>query len=127
MSTPPADRGFTLVETLATCAVAALAVALGASLLSGAGDPLPRAKETLLEGYAIARLAAMSDGPATLELRDGQLRVLDGRGATMSQRDWPTQVRATVLESGLTFDRLGQAPRTTVLLRYGPRTLEIVP
>ncbi len=75
----------------------------------------------------MARLVAVSDGPATLELRDGQLRVLDGRGATVSQRDWPAQVRATVLETGLAVDRLGQAHRTDVVLRYGPRTLQVAP
>ena len=127
MNAARAHHGLTLVETLATCAIAALAMALGASLLSGAGDPLPRAEETYLEAHALARLIATGDGPATLKLEGGQLIVRDGHGNPIIQRDWPDTVRAAALESGVEFDRFGHAGQQQIILRYGSRSVELAP
>ena len=127
MSSCPVHRGLTLVETLATCTIAALAMAMGASLLSGAGDPLPRAKETLLEAHAMARLIAVSDGPATLVLERNRLVVRDGHGEAIVQRDWPSGVGAAVLEDGLRIDRLGRVTGQSFVLRTGSRSLEVTP
>ena len=127
MNAARAHRGLTLVETLATCAIAALAMALGTSLLTGAGDPLPRAEEAYLEARSMARVIALSDGPAMLRLEDGQLVVRDGRGDPIAQRTWPTNIDSKELEAGLAFDRLGRTQQGSVVLRHGSRTRSVVP
>lgn len=120
-------RGFTLVETLATCAIAALAMAIGAALLTGAGDPLPRAEQTLLEAQAMARLVAVSDGPASMQLKGGRLIVRDGRGNAVIERAWPTEVRAAVLAEGVRMDRLGASDAPSIELVHGGRRVELAP
>lgn len=120
-------RSFTLVETLATCAIAALAMAIGAALLAGAGDPLPRAEQTFLEARAMARLVAISDGPASMQLEAGRLIVRDGRGNAVVEREWPTKVLATALTEGVRIDRLGQSEVIVVQLVHGERRVELSP
>lgn len=127
MSTSSVHRGFTLVETLATCAIAALAMAMGAALLAGAGDPLPRAEQTFLETRAMARLVAVSDGPATIRLEGGRLVVRDGHAYAVVERAWPTEVRAAALDQGVRVDRLGSLDNGTVALVHGERRVEMAP
>lgn len=127
MSQSSVHRGFTLVETLATCAIAALAMAIGAALLAGAGDPLPRAEQTLLEARAMARLVAVSDGPASMQLEAGRLIVRDGRGNAVVEREWPARVLATALTEGVRIDRLGQSEVIVVQLVHRERRVEISP
>ncbi|MCW5757966.1 MAG: prepilin-type N-terminal cleavage/methylation domain-containing protein [Phycisphaeraceae bacterium] len=127
MNGPAHHRGFTLVETLATCAIAALAMALGAALLTGAGDPLPRAEQTFLEAHAMARLVALSDGPATMRLEGGRLMVHDGQGNAVVEREWPAGVKAEALVFGVHFDRLGHSDAASVLLVHDGRRVEIAP
>ena len=120
-------RGFTLVETLATCAIAALAMAIGAALLTGAGDPLPRTEQTYLDARAMARLVAVSDGPASMQLEAGRLIVRDGRGNAVVEREWPTKVLATALTEGVRIDRLGASDAPSIELVHGGRRVEIAP
>ncbi len=127
MSPRRLHRGFTLVETLATCALAALAMALGAAALSGARDPLPRAEQTLLEVRAMARLVALSDGPATLRLEDGRLVVRDGHGRIGIEREWPDGVMIEGMDDGVRIDRLGRSDRARLILSIGDRRVELSP
>ena len=127
MTSRHAHRGFTLVETLATCAIAALAMAIGAALLTGAGDPLPRAEQTYLEARAMARLVAVSDGPASMQLEAGRLIVRDGRGNAVVEREWPARVLAAALTEGVRIDRLGASDAQSVELAHGGRRVEIAP
>ena len=127
MNSRHSHRGFTLVETLATCAIAALAMAIGAALLAGAGDPLPRAEQTFLEARAMARLVAVSDGPASMQLEAGRLIVRDGRGNAVVEREWPTKVLATALTEGVRIDRLGASDAPSIELVHGGRRVEIAP
>lgn len=120
-----AHRGFTLVETLATCAIAALAMAMSAALLAGAGDRLPRAEQTYLEARAMAKLIAISDGPATMQLEGGRLVVRDGQGNAIVEREWPTEVRAAALAEGVRIDRLGRLNTNALALMHGGRRVEI--
>lgn len=120
-------RGFTLVETLATCAIAALVMAIGAALLAGTGDPLPRAEQTYLEARAMARLVAVGDGPASMQLEAGRLIVRDGRGNAVVEREWPTKVLAAALTEGVRIDRFGQIEVIVVQLVHDERRLEIAP
>lgn len=118
-------RGFTLVETLATCAIAAFAMAIGAALLTGAGDPLPRAEQTFLEARAMARLVAVSNGPATMRIESDRLVVRDGHANAIVERDWPIDVRAAALEQAVRIDRLGTLEIDSITLVHGERRLEI--
>lgn len=118
-------RGLTLVETLATCAIATLAMTIGAALLTGAGDPLPRAEQTFLQARAIARLVAVSNGPATMRLEGGRLVVRDGHANAIVERDWPTAVRAAALDQAVRIDRLGAFDIETITLIHNERRLEI--
>lgn len=127
MTSPCFHRGFTLVETLATCAIAALAMAIGAALLTGAGDPLPRAEQTLLEARAMASLVAVSDGPASMRLEAGRLIVRDGRGNAVIERDWPAKVLAAALTDGIRIDRLGASDAPSVVLMHNGRRMELTP
>ena len=127
MTSRHAHRGFTLVETLATCAIAALAMAIGAALLTGAGDPLPRAEQTYLEARAMARLVAVSDGPASMQLEAGRLIVRDGRGNAVVEREWPARVLAAALTEGVRIDRLGASDAPSIELVHGGRRVEIAP
>ncbi|MEQ9097077.1 MAG: hypothetical protein RIE32_12525 [Phycisphaerales bacterium] len=127
MTSPCFHRGFTLVETLATCAIAALAMAIGAALLAGAGDPLPRAEQTYLEARAMARLVAVSDGPASMQLEGGRLIVRDGRGSAVVEREWPINVLATALTDGIRIDRLGASDAPSVVLMHNGRRMELAP
>lgn len=127
MSRSSVHPAFTLVETLATCAIAALAMAIGAALLTGAGDPLPRAEQTYLEARAMARLVAVSNGPATMRIEGGRLVVRDGHASVIVERDWPTAVRAAVLDQAVRIDRLGTPEIDTITLIHGERRLEIEP
>lgn len=127
MNAHSVHRGFTLVETLATCAIAALAMAIGAALLTGAGYPLPRAEQTYLEARAMARLVAVSDGPASMRLEAGRLIVRDGRGTTVVERKWPTNVLATALADGIRIDRLGASDAQSVVLMHNGRRMELAP
>ncbi|MEQ8845666.1 MAG: hypothetical protein RIB58_12510 [Phycisphaerales bacterium] len=120
-------RSFTLIETLATCAIAALAMAIGASLLAGASDPLPRAEQIYLEARAMARLVAVSDGPASIQLEGGRLLVRNGRGYAVIEREWPTEVRAAVLAEGVRIDRLGASDAPSIVLMHDGRRVEISP
>lgn len=127
MKSPRRHRGFTLVETLATCAIAALAMAIGAALLTGASDPLPRAEQTFLEARAMARLVAVSNGPATMRIEGGRLVVRDGHANAIVERDWPTAVRAAALDQAVRIDRLGTLEIDAITLIHGERRLEIEP
>ncbi len=127
MKDPRAHRGSSLVETLATCALVALAMAMGAALLAGAGDPIPRAEQTLLEVHGVARLVAMSDGPATIQLERGTLVVRDGRGDLVVERDWPEDVHSTALIESVRIDRHGRSEARSIRLVHGARRVEIVP
>lgn len=102
-------KGFTLIEMLATCALAALAMALGAMMLSGAGDPLPRAEQTFLEAHGMARLTALTNGPAMMVRRGTRLDVLDGHGTLAVSRSWPESVAIKGMPDGLHIDRLGRS------------------
>ncbi|MFI4883200.1 MAG: prepilin-type N-terminal cleavage/methylation domain-containing protein [Phycisphaerales bacterium JB064] len=127
MNAQSVHRGFTLVETLATCAIAALAMATGAALLTGAGDPLPRAEQTYLEARAMARLVAVSDGPASIRLEASRLIVRDGHGHAVVEREWPTEVRAEALSDGIRIDRLGASDAPSIELVHGGRRVELAP
>lgn len=120
-------RGFTLVETLATCAIAAIAMAIGAALLTGAVDPLSRAEQTFLEARTMARLVAVSNGPATMRIEGGRLVVRDGHANAIIARDWPTAVRAVALDQAVRIDRLGTFEFDAITLIHGERRLEIKP
>lgn len=120
-------RGFTLVETLATCAIVALAMAIGAALLTGAGDPLPRAEQTFLEARAMARIVAVSNGPATMRFEGGSLVVRDGRANAIIEREWPSSVRTTAPSQVVRIDRLGTFDIESITLIHGGRRLEIEP
>ena len=127
MNAHSVHRGFTLVETLATCAIAALAMAIGAGLLTGAGDPLPRAEQTYLEARAIARLVAVSNGPAGIRLEASRLVIRDGHGHAVVEREWPTGVRAEALSDGIRIDRLGASDAPSVVLIHNGRRMELAP
>ena len=127
MKPPVAQRGITLIETLATCVIAAMAMAIGASLLAGAGDLLPRAKQTYLEARAMAKLVAVSDGPATVQLEGARLVVRNGRGNAVVEREWPTNVQAAVLTNGIRIDRLGASDAPSVMLMHNGRRVELAP
>ncbi|MFI4915135.1 MAG: Tfp pilus assembly protein FimT/FimU [Phycisphaerales bacterium JB060] len=127
MNSRHGHRGFTLVETLATCAIAALVMAIGAALLAGTGDPLPRSEQTYLEARAMARLVAVSDGPASMRLEAGRLIVRDGRGNAVIEREWPTEVQAAVLAEGVRIDRFGTSDAPTIVLIHDGRRMELTP
>jgi len=126
MNVPPSNRrSFTLLETLATCVLAALAMALGAAVLSGARDPMPRAEQTFLELHAMARLTAVTDGPAKLRIREDELIVFDGRDDIAASRPWPASVTLSGIENALHVDRLGRTTLQQVELVANGRTLVI--
>jgi hypothetical protein len=112
---------------LAKCAIAALAMAVGAALLTGAGDPLPRAEQTFLEARSMARLVAVNNGPATMRIERGRLVVRDGHANAIIEREWPSAVRAAALNQAVHIDRLGTLEIDAITLIYGERRLEIKP
>jgi len=75
----------------------------------------------------MAKLIAVSNGPATMRIEGSRLVVRDGRATLIVEREWPMAVRAAALTSGVRLDRLADFNVEAITLIHGERRVEIGP